>query len=401
VVRKFIVAAVSAAVIGFSPTAFSRQAGGTADEAKAMLMKAVAAVKEDKVKALEMFNKGEGGFLDRDLYVFCVNLRDGKQVANGNPNNKRVVGTDIRPAQDWTGRAFGADIYAAMQKPEGEITEISYRTARPGIDKADVAKVSLATRAGDDLGCAVGYYTGALPIGAFTERTQATSVADFYYLAKPAGKGRFPAVVLAPGCGGFHEGYSQPVFDKYRSRLIDDGFAVINVDFTRAHDIPSCADDNGSLISSEDYAKDILTAVTYLAKDSSIDPTRIHVMGWSFGGGASFSALALAERESVKINSVVAFYPYCGGALGWKQPTPVLTLVASADNVAPFGQCKGLVKDALDNKSMRVVEYPDAHHSFDQFTIPTPIMVPSFGTIGYNENAATQSWSELEAFLKR
>jgi dienelactone hydrolase len=54
------------------------------------------------------------------------------------------------------------------------------------------------------------------------------------------------------------------------------------------------------LISSEDYAKDILAAVTYLAKDSSIDKTRIHVIGWSFGGGASFSALALAERESVK-----------------------------------------------------------------------------------------------------
>jgi dienelactone hydrolase len=108
----------------------------------------------------------------------------------------------------------------------------------------------------------------------------------------------------------------------------------------------------------------------------------------------------LSERESVKINSVVAFYPYCKGALAWKQPTPVLTLVALADNMAPFEQCKGLVKDALDNKSMRVVEYPDAHHSFDEFTVPSPITVP-FGTFGYNEKAATQSWSELEAFLKR
>jgi hypothetical protein len=30
-----------------------------------MLMKAAAAVKADKAKALDMFNKGEGGFLDR------------------------------------------------------------------------------------------------------------------------------------------------------------------------------------------------------------------------------------------------------------------------------------------------------------------------------------------------
>ena len=38
---------------------------GTSQEAKAMLEKAVAAVKENKAKALDMFNKGEGGFKDR------------------------------------------------------------------------------------------------------------------------------------------------------------------------------------------------------------------------------------------------------------------------------------------------------------------------------------------------
>jgi dienelactone hydrolase len=109
------------------------------------------------------------------------------------------------------------------------------------------------------------------------------------------------------------------------------GSAVIDVDFTKAHDIPRCANNKGFLISSEDYARDILAAVTYLAKDSSIDPTRIHLIGWSFGGGASFSALALAEHESVKINSVVAFFPFCKGALAWKQPTPVPRSVANVE----------------------------------------------------------------------
>jgi hypothetical protein len=51
-VRKFIVAVVSATLVVFSLSAFAQQAGGTPDEAKAMLMKAVAAVKEDKAKAL-------------------------------------------------------------------------------------------------------------------------------------------------------------------------------------------------------------------------------------------------------------------------------------------------------------------------------------------------------------
>ena len=51
------------------------QAGqyGTPEEAKALLEKAVAAVKQDKAKAFDMFNKGEGGFKDRDLYVSCAN----------------------------------------------------------------------------------------------------------------------------------------------------------------------------------------------------------------------------------------------------------------------------------------------------------------------------------------
>ena len=57
-----------------------------------MLLKAVAALKADKGKTLDLINKGEGGFLDRDLYVFCANASDGKTVAIGNPNAKQVMG---------------------------------------------------------------------------------------------------------------------------------------------------------------------------------------------------------------------------------------------------------------------------------------------------------------------
>src|SRR6201998_3957577 len=110
--RTSMIAAVSAAVLMFSPTAFAQQTSGTADEAKAMLMKAVAAVKADKAKALDMFNKGEGGFLDRDLYVFCANISDGKTVALGNPNAKQLLGVDTRLNKDANGKPFGAELYA-------------------------------------------------------------------------------------------------------------------------------------------------------------------------------------------------------------------------------------------------------------------------------------------------
>jgi len=61
----------------FSASSVAAADFGTAEEAKAMLERAVAAVKEDKAKALDMFQKGEGGFKDRDLYVFCANASDG------------------------------------------------------------------------------------------------------------------------------------------------------------------------------------------------------------------------------------------------------------------------------------------------------------------------------------
>src|SRR4051794_4137108 len=85
--RTFLIAA--AAALTLSAAAFAQQ-GGTAEEARAMLDKAVTAVKADKTKAINMFNEGKGGFLDRDLYVFCSKTTDGTIVALGNPNAKKL-----------------------------------------------------------------------------------------------------------------------------------------------------------------------------------------------------------------------------------------------------------------------------------------------------------------------
>jgi hypothetical protein len=46
-------------------------------KAKAMLEKAVAAVKADNAKAIPSFLAGTDGFKDRDLYPFCFNISDG------------------------------------------------------------------------------------------------------------------------------------------------------------------------------------------------------------------------------------------------------------------------------------------------------------------------------------
>jgi hypothetical protein len=150
--RTLMIGTVSAVAVTFSAAAFAQQANfGTADEAKAMLEKAVVAVKADKVKALAMFNKGEGGFKDRDLYPFCFNMTDGKVVATLAP----TLGMDVRTLKDKAGHAFGEDVYNAAK--DGQITEVSYMFPRPGPDTTPVQKVSFVTKVGD-LGCGVGYY---------------------------------------------------------------------------------------------------------------------------------------------------------------------------------------------------------------------------------------------------
>ena len=151
---RLMTGAVSALALALSTVALAQQGQfGTAQEAMALLDKAVAAVKTDKHAALTMFNNGDGGFKDRDLYPFCFNLSDGKFVAA----IERLRGTDTRALKDPTGKVFGEELYAAAQKPEGQITEVGYMFPRPGVDTTPVAKVTFVTRAGD-LGCGVGYY---------------------------------------------------------------------------------------------------------------------------------------------------------------------------------------------------------------------------------------------------
>jgi hypothetical protein len=153
--RTLMIGAVSAAALTLSAAALAQQGQyGTAQEARAMLDKAVVAVKADKDIALAMFLKGEGGFKDRDLYPFCFRSKDGKLLVS-----PPVVpaGTDIRSLKEPTGHAYGQEIYEAAQKPEGQITEISYMFPRPGGDPKPVQKVSFVIRVGE-LGCGVGYY---------------------------------------------------------------------------------------------------------------------------------------------------------------------------------------------------------------------------------------------------
>jgi signal transduction histidine kinase len=122
---------------------------GTPAEAEAMLDRAVVEMKTDADAAIAKFNDPNGGFRDRDLYVFCATIADGKIVAHPS-----IVGTDLRTLSDKNGKPFGAEMLDGAA--EGVFTEVTYMWPRPDSTEP-VDKVSRVTRIGDQI-CGVGYY---------------------------------------------------------------------------------------------------------------------------------------------------------------------------------------------------------------------------------------------------
>ena len=145
---KSIVGAVCALILtAAAPLALAADFG-TAAEARAMLDKAVAAVKANKAAALSQFAKGEGGFKDRDLYPFCGGP-DG--IFTAHPS---LTGKSMKDLKDKADQPLGARFYDSAK--EGSVSEVAYLWPRPG-STDPVKKVSLVTKVADQV-CAVGYY---------------------------------------------------------------------------------------------------------------------------------------------------------------------------------------------------------------------------------------------------
>jgi hypothetical protein len=125
--------------------------GTDAEKARAMLDRAVAEVRKDEAAALEKFTKGLDGFRDGTIYPFCFRRTDGVVVTG------QTAGRDIRVS--FAGET-GQQIYAAGQRNEGTVSEVTYQAPKPGPDRTPVPKTSLVTPV-QDLACGVGFYPAA------------------------------------------------------------------------------------------------------------------------------------------------------------------------------------------------------------------------------------------------
>lgn len=151
--RNIVVSALATCALLLGVGLADAQVGATAPEARAMLEKAIAALKADKADALAKFPRMDSGFRDRDLYVFCFNTSDGKFTAHV---SSALMGKDVRTLKAGTDPLGQRMLDTVKGIPEESIRTVDYEFPKPGTT-VPVPKQSYLTRIGDQ-GCGVGYY---------------------------------------------------------------------------------------------------------------------------------------------------------------------------------------------------------------------------------------------------
>jgi cytochrome c len=127
-----------------SAAAFSEEKRGTADEAVAMVKKAVHYIKQHgKEKAFAEFSNPKGQFVDRDLYITVFDM-NGNCLAHG--FNQKMIGKNMLDLKDPDGKAMVKD-RSEMAKTKEEFW-MDYKFSDP-ITRTLKQKSMYSQRSGD------------------------------------------------------------------------------------------------------------------------------------------------------------------------------------------------------------------------------------------------------------
>lgn len=216
------------------------------------------------------------------------------------------------------------------------------------------------------------------------------------HLYEPDGTARIPGVLVLHTSAG-----PGPNLEAFAKRLAGEGYVTLTPDFFDLHDFgPDGRTDHPLIL------KDLDGALEYVASHPRVDPTRLGVVGFSFGGRV---AVILAATRPERIRAVVSYYavtshPELGGALAGRaaraEPLParVQTIRApllihhgEADANVPVEQARLLHRAMLAaGKSSSLYTYPGADHLFN-FSIGPDVR--------FHLGAAELSWNRTLNFL--
>ena len=227
------------------------------------------------------------------------------------------------------------------------------------------------------------------------------------YVARPEGKGRYPAVIVVSEVFGVHDyirdvcrrfaklGYAAiaPAFffraDPHNTLATTSDFAVIQKIVATAHN--------------DQVMGDVGTTLDWLQTQSFVDKKRLAVTGFCWGGAVVW--MAVDKYPALKAG--VAWYgrlsPPAPGQLmsddkrKWPLQlagdlhTPVLGLYGGLDKGIPPADIEAMraALKAAGQADDQLIVYPDAQHGFH-----------ADYRASYNKAAAEDGWSRLLAFLK-
>ena len=228
-------------------------------------------------------------------------------------------------------------------------------------------------------------------------------------LSKPSGNGPFPAVVLLHECRGM-ESYQGTWADKLTSW----GYVALRVDSFKPRGVEEVCTDFNRVVDGE-VQFDAYGAATYLRRQPFVDPDRIGVMGWGYGGGRG---LAIVTEDGVqqffehKFRAAVALYGGCRLGFDTTFIAPVMMLMGEKDDWSPAAVCQRNLKARQAGPHPFVLNmYPDAYGGFDNPELGEMFYykdaeninkTPARGaTLGYNRAAHEDALKRVNEFLAK
>jgi dienelactone hydrolase len=225
---------------------------------------------------------------------------------------------------------------------------------------------------------------------AATLLSSAAADEDGLRVLDPGRSGLHPAVLLVPGCSGFAANNGINTYDARAAELQAAGFFVVYVDYVGKRMQSNCAH-----VGVSEVAGDIVEAAKWTAGHAGVDPSRISVIGWSYGAGGVLAMLRAASTDA-QLARAVMYYPVCRGAVPWSGNVAGLMLLGAADDIAYPNLCDAVAK-GMPPEKLEVITYANARHGFDMRGLPEN---SASGAPGYNAETAGASWAAVMSFLK-
>jgi dienelactone hydrolase len=220
------------------------------------------------------------------------------------------------------------------------------------------------------------------------------------YLRLPDGPGPSPAVVLLHGCGGGWRG----IDERWGKLLAEWGYVTLTVDSFGTRGITSaCTGPPPPTL------YDAYRALNFLVGQSSVDPSRVAVIGFSQGAMLALLAVERGEIErsaKEKFRAAIGFYPPCLGLKG-NMTVPTLILIGELDDWTPAQECRNLAEGRDDwgisrekdqGIPIEITVYPGAYHDFDVPHFRTPQKLLGHH-LEFNEEARDRSVDAVRKFL--